>query len=338
MRSPPVDLAPERLREALAGSWQMRADSIDYVPEGGGSHHWKVMDDAGQPHFVTVDDLDDKDWMGDTRDAVFDGLARALGTAAALRDDVGLEFVVAPRAGRDGELLHRVDDGYTVSVFPFLQGRSYPFGPYTDRGLRDGALDMLIALHQSTTAVRARAPHHVPRFGGARDLHAFLADPHGPWEGGPFSEPARQLLASHTADLTELTTGFDRLVDLTAPARADPVITHGEPHPGNVMSVAGRLFLIDWDTAALAAPERDLSLIAVTAGEGIGRYEEATGRRIDPAVITLYRLRWYLDDLASAVRLFRHPHRDTADTRRWWDGLEPRVEQLPEWLDLLGVC
>src|SRR5262249_19193812 len=46
-----------------------RAASMEYVPEGGGSHHWKLTGDDGQPHFDTVDDLDDKDWMGDTRGA-----------------------------------------------------------------------------------------------------------------------------------------------------------------------------------------------------------------------------------------------------------------------------
>jgi hypothetical protein len=53
-------------------------------------------------------------------------------------------------------------------------------------------------------------------------------------------------------------------------------------------------------------------------------------------VITLYRLRWYLDDLASAIRLFRHRHRDTPDTRRWWRALAPQLKQLPQWLDLLA--
>ena len=63
---------------------------------------------------------------------------------------------------------------------------------------------------------------------------------------------------------------------------------------------------------------------------------QATGREPDPAVITLYRLRWYLDDLASAVRLFGNRHHDTPDTRLWLDGLAPELEQLPVWLDLLG--
>ena len=79
---------------------------MEYVPAGAGSYHWKLTDDGGRSHFVTVDDLDSKDWLGDVREAVFDGLGRALSTAAALRHEAGLEFVVAPIAACDGELKH----------------------------------------------------------------------------------------------------------------------------------------------------------------------------------------------------------------------------------------
>ena len=78
---------------------------------------------------------------------------------------------------------------------------------------------------------------------------------------------------------------FDRLVEATAPARAHPVITHGEPHPANVMSADGRLILIDWDTVALAPPERDVALVVSASDEGIDRYQQATGRELNPAVI-----------------------------------------------------
>jgi spectinomycin phosphotransferase len=101
------------------------------------------------------------------------------------------------------------------------------------------------------------------------------------------------------------------------------------------MSVGGRVVLIDWDTAALAPPERDVCLIASGPGD-IDHYQEAAGRELDPAVITLYRLRWYLDDLGSAIRMFRHRHRDTPGTRQWRDGLAPQLEQLRRWLDLLA--
>jgi spectinomycin phosphotransferase len=333
VRSLPEDLVPGRLERALAEGWRLAVRSMEYVPEGGGSYHWKLTGDDGRSRFVTVDDLDDKDWLGGTRGAVFEGLGRALGTAAALRHQAGLEFVVAPIAAHDGGLLRRLDDRYTVSVFPFLAGRSHRFGPYTDARLRRGALDMIAALHRSTPAVRSSALHHVPRIGCRADLDAFLLDPGRRWEGGPFSEDARRLLVTRTADLARLTAGFDRLAAATVAAGADPVITHGEPHPANLMSVDGRLVLIDWDTVALARPERDMALIAAAGTRDAERYQQATGRELDPAVITLYRLRWYLDDLASAIRLFRHPHRDTPDTRRGWRGLAPLLGQLPQWLD-----
>jgi len=326
----------ERLLQVLSDGWRIHAESLEYVPEGGGSYHWKLTGEDGQARFVTVDDLDDKDWIGQARDAVFEGLGRALSTAAALRQDAGLAFVVAPIPTRDGDLLRRIDDRYTVSVFPFLVGRSHPFGPYADERLRDDALEMIAALHQATPVVSDRAPGHVPSFTGRRDLDAFLADPDDPWDGGPFSAAARDLLAHRAADLAQLTAGFDRLVDRTSRARASQVITHGEPHPGNLMSAGGRLHLIDWDTTALAPPERDLSLIVTASGDGVDRYQDATGRRVEPAVITLYQVRWYLDDIASAIPLFRNRHRHTADTQRWWQGLAPMLEELPRWLDLVG--
>lgn len=335
MRSPPADLAPERVETAVADGWQLRAASLEYLPEGGSSHHWVLADGVGLRHFVTVDDLDGKDWLGNTRPTVFAGLRRALRTATELRHAAGLEFVVAPVAARDGELLHRLGDRYSVSVFPFLAGRSYPFGPYPDERLRGQALDLIAALHRSTAVVRGRAPVHVLGFTDRGGLEAFLLDPGHPWDGGPFSESAGRLMASRAADIARLTAGFDRLTRHTAPARAEVVITHGEPHPANLMSVGSSLALIDWDTTALAPPERDVSLI-ITGTEGADRYQEATGRALDPAVLTLYRARWYLDDLGSAVRMFRHPHRDTADTRHRWHDLARQLEQLPRWLDLLA--
>ncbi|HUB37923.1 MAG TPA: phosphotransferase [Streptosporangiaceae bacterium] len=336
MRTPPAGLAPERVGQALAAGWRLQVASMRYVPEGAGSYHWKLTDGDGGLHFVTVDDLDDKDWFGHARESVFDGLRQALDTAAALRHEAGLEFVVAPVAGRDGEPLRRIDDRYTVSVFPFLAGTSYPFGAYTNARLRDQALDMVAALHLSTAVVHDRAPSHVPGYGGREDLADFLLDSDRRWQGGPYSEAAHHLLTANATDLAELAAGFDELVDSTAPARARLVITHGEPHQANLMSVGGRLALVDWDTTAMAPPERDVSLIATARSEGIDRYEQTTGRGLDLAVIALYRLRWYLDDIASAIRLFRNGHRDTADTRLWWDGLAPRLEQLPRWLDLLS--
>jgi spectinomycin phosphotransferase len=102
------------------------------------------------------------------------------------------------------------------------------------------------------------------------------------------------------------------------------------------MLVSGTLMLIDWDTVALAAPERDLWMVAPEGDDLLGRYEAATGHNIDPATMTLYALRWYLDDIASAVQLFASPHQLTADTQHWSADLVSRVGSLGSWRQVLA--
>ena len=69
---------------------------------------------------------------------------------------------------------------------------------------------------------------------------------------GRTAEPARAWLAGHAADLDRVLAEFDGLVGEVAAMQRVPVITHGEPHPGNVMRSRDGLMLIDWDTVALA--------------------------------------------------------------------------------------
>lgn len=324
VRTRPTDLDDAAVTASLAEGWNVRSESVLYVPEGGGAHHWKVVDQTGRSFFVTVDDLDNKDWLADTREGVFAGLRHALGAAAALHRDAGLRFVVAPIESVANDIVRRLDDRYAMSVYPFLIGESSPFGPHTDPKRRAEVLDLLVALHGATRAVRGLLPPHQVRVGGRRDLDAALGDPDRPWAEGPFAEPARALVASLAPALTEVLAAFDRLAETTATARGDTVLTHGEPHPANLMSVDGRLVLLDWDTVALAPPERDLWMVTSDNAE-LARYSNTTGHTIDPSVMTLYRLRWYLDDIASATRLFRASHQESSDTRRWWHGLNDRA-------------
>lgn len=92
------------------------------------------------------------------------------------------------------------------------------------------------------------------------------------------------------------------------------VVTHGEPHPGNILRAAGGLYLIDWDTVGLALPERDLWMVAGDDACVADRYAELTRRRASSVAVHLYRMRWSLDDISLAVRDFRGPHEQNEDT------------------------
>src|SRR6185437_11811130 len=142
------------------------------------------------------------------------------------------------------------------------------------------------------------------------DLQLALAELGRPWTGGPFAEPARHLLAGAAGPVRRGLDALDRWAGARFSAE-DLVITHGEPHPGNIIRLAaaadadadidgaagpvsGAIMLIDWDTVGLAPPERDLWMVATETGAELRRYTELTGRPVDMAAIELYRLRWAL--------------------------------------------
>jgi spectinomycin phosphotransferase len=79
--------------------------------------------------------------------------------------------------------------------------------------------------------------------------------------------------------------------------------------------------LVDWDTVALAPPERDLWMLVTDDGEEAAAYAEATGHELDQATMHLFRLRWDLADIAAFTDLLRSPHERTKDTEKAYDAL-----------------
>jgi spectinomycin phosphotransferase len=304
MRAAPEDLDVGDVVGSLAEGWGVRAVGAAYVPVGGGSHHWRAFDADGDRHWVTADDLDRKGFLGATREDAFDGLRRALDAALALHQS-GLEFVVAPVPATGADTVRRLGDGYAVALFPFVDGPSRRFGEPLAPAEAAELADMLLRLHRATPAAAPVARRASLQPSERASLVDALRSVDREWTGGPFSEPARALVAHHAGAVRWLLETFDRLAAQVVATGAEPVVTHGEPHPGNVMSAGGRLLLVDWDTVALAPPERDLWWLAGPTGDGLERYEEGAGRPVDRTAIRLYRLRWWLDDLSQFLRLLR---------------------------------
>jgi spectinomycin phosphotransferase len=322
----PVGLDDQELIDALARSWDLTVNRLRYIPKGFGSYHWLAHRSGGRRYFVTVDDLDSKPWLGSDRDSAFEGLQAAFDTARLLHDQVHLPFVVAPIPTRIGDVTLRLTPRYSLAVFPFIEGRAGDFDdPLSSEG-REQLLHILAALHLSTPAVDSRARRHGVDLPGRTDLEVALGDLGQPWSGGPFSEPARSQLADKATVVSNLLRRFDDLA-VQVDANAEPVITHGEPHPGNLITLQGRKLLVDWDTVALAPPERDLWMLDDGAPDSFAPYSQATGRAIDGATITLYRLSWTLADIAAFVALFRSAHQRNEDTEKAWRALTGTLGQ-----------
>jgi len=319
---------------ALTDGWGIRATALRYAAVGGGSYHWVVTGDQGEQRFITVDDLDDKGWLGRTRPAVFAGLRAAMDAAVRLRRQAGLAFVAAPIPALDRQSVRPLGDAHAVAVFPFLRGSPGDWGKPLPAPDLDELVAMLAALHRVDPAM-VRLPRREIGLSWRGDLEKALRELGQPWTGGPFAEPARELLAGAAGQVRRGLDTLDRWTRATAAAE-NLVITHGEPHPGNIIRVAadgaglarGAIMLIDWDTVGLAPPERDLWMAATGTGDELRRYTELTGRPVDTAALELYRLRWALDDLSCFVRDLRASHRRTADAEHAWQALKLTVAQV----------
>lgn len=299
--------------------------SSSYAPLGFGDYHWHITGDDGRRWFATVSDLEHKEFCGEDAASALRGLRRAMDTAVHLREQGGLRFVVAPVTTADGDALVALDPRYALTVFPHVPGRPGEFGQKLTSEERDQVLGLLARLHSETPPTSAPATDPEPA--GLRGVHTALAELSGTWTGGPFSEPARELLAEHGATLRQRLSEFGELVTRVRGQAAPLVVTHGEPHPGNLILGEDGYLLVDWDTVGLAVPERDLSLISDDP-TALARYTELTGRTPDQAALALYRLRWSLLDVAEFVEWFRGEHRRTSDTEGAWRGFTETLDHL----------
>lgn len=314
--------------DALSDSWRLDVESLSYLAVGFGSYHWLVHLRDGDRYFLTLDDLDHKQWLGADRQAVFDGLGSAFRTARALNEDAGLDFVVAPIVSVGGECARRLKPRYCVALYPLVAGRPGDLGKEVSPSDRNEVLRMLAALHRATPAVQSLAPHRGLDAAGRPEVESALREADRTWTGGPYSEPARVWLSASAKTVRRALHALDRLADEVASSKREPVVTHGEPHAGNLIRTADRLFLVDWDTVALAPPERDLWMLDDGTNEGLTLYTDATGREVDRVALAFYRLSWTVEDIGAFLAVFRSPHRESEDTEKAWKDLNSTISTL----------
>ena len=184
---------------------------------------------------------------------------------------------------------------------------------------RAAVIALLAELHHATPAVASVARSVGLDLPGRQHIEDGLRELNHRWEGGPFSEPARQALAGHASDVAELLALADRFAADAGRRGSSWVVTHGEPHAANVMRTSEGYLFVDWDTVALAPPERDLWMVVREGTDDATAYADATGHSLDEGALNFFRLTWDLKDLAERLKLLRSPHRENEDTASAYD-------------------
>ena len=317
MRERPADIRDSDVAAALARQWALTVQELSYIPVGFGGYHWQAVDQTGTRWFVTVSDLA-APWVPD--------LQAAMQTAAWLATEAGLEFVVAPVPTKSGQVVGSLDKKHALTLFPHLDAAPSSFEDPINDGDRTEIIDLLASLHTATPQ-GIQVPGRPLELASRQTIDQALADLHTLWNGGPYSEPGRDLLARYERPLRQAFERFDGLLDRVREADGPYVITHGEPHPGNLLRTPTGLRLVDWDMIALARPERDLWWV-ISSDQDAAQYTKRTGRLINQDALTLYRLRWGLDDIEEFLSEIRSPHQQTADTLISWTALQTTLEAI----------
>lgn len=310
MNTRPPDLADDEVAHALREHWDFEPVHLDYAAVGFGSHHWIAVDAAGTRRFVTVDLRD------------FNALERAFTVAARLRH---LPYVCAPIE----PVLRSIKPGFSMAVFPWIDGRTYPYDDFPSDDERDRALEMVAALHSQTGTVAGVAPREDFALRHRAELEAALDDLDSVWDFGPYSEPCRRILATAPRHIRDSLAAYDDFA--RGAVGAEFVITHGEPHAANIIDTDAGFVLVDWDTAKLAPRERDVARIVGDASDA-----DAYGGDVDADRLLMYHLWWNLAEIAVYTAEFRSPHVDSDDTRESLKNLEYFAnlgEQYPGLLD-----
>lgn len=330
----PEQLSDDTVARVITGVWGVEVVSVEYLAVGFGSHHWKISGGNGGRWFATIDDLYEKrNDPTEPFDNVYRRLDAALSSARRLRD-LGLDFVVAPIPASGGGVLARIDRRFAAALYPWIDGRSSGDGTYDDEADRDEVLGLLGRLHSvdlSDVPEARREDFTVPNRAA---LMVALQDRDRACETGPYGERARLLLCQRADEIAWLLNRYDALTVGAAAETDRLVLTHGEPHAANTIASPDGRMLIDWDTALIAPPERDLSMLLdppASASAVPTAYSPARTVDVSRELLDLYRMLWDLMEIAGYVAFFRSPHSETADAAESWKNLSTYIDISSRW-------
>jgi len=325
--NPPDGLRTDMLAAALSAGWGLDVTSAEYLALGFGSHHWAIATVGGGRWFVTADELPVKRRsLAEPLDVVFGRLGASLATAIDL-SDLGMAFVVAPVSTMAGEPLVRLTSRFAVALYPFLCGQSFEWGDFDTKAHRQVVLDFVVALHTAPEPARRRAVTDDLGIAHRDELDAVL-DTAADAASGPYGQKTVELIAAHEASIHRLLARYDALAAQVRSGSTPTVLTHGEPHRANTMRTSAGWKLIDWDTAAVAPPERDLCNLDPGDGSIFAGYRQATGVTPRPEALELFRLRWDLADIAITVSQFLAPHSGDANDDESFDLLRALMAKI----------
>ncbi len=243
----------------------------------------------------------------------------------ALLQAQGLPHILAPLPAADQRRWVTIN-GYTLILYPFIAGRAGADGGLTPAQWT--AFGQLIRqIHSLPLPAELAGELQTESWttDWAAQVQAITAAVHAQPPADDLGRRAAALLDAHAATIATLAARATALAIALQATPAPLVLCHADLHTWNVMvDEQAQLWLIDWDTAMLGRPERDLMFVVGGIGHGLvsaattGWFFAGYGPcAIDPLALAYYRTAWAVQDIVSfSEQLLVQPSRGSVATER----------------------
>jgi spectinomycin phosphotransferase len=293
MREPP-DLGDDSIVGALQAGFGIRVAELAFLPVGNDADSWAYRVDLAQgpSQFLKVR-------------AGVDAMPGAAVPAHLHRQ--GVPHVLAPLPTRAGAP-YLVLDRFALALYPMVDaghGAEVGLSPAQWRQL-GAALARVHATPQTPELTRlvGRERFRPSRRELLPELEAVVA---GPARDDPAAGELAAFWRARKDVIDALVDQADRLGRRAARAPSPQVLCHADLHTWNVLVDAdGHLWMVDWDEAVLAPPERDLMFVVGGIGHGLvgpsdtEHFFQGYGQTsIDPHLLAYYRHAWAVQDIAA---------------------------------------
>lgn len=289
------NLPDDRIRDCLHRAYALSITDLAFLPLGADTHTavYRAQDTTARPYFIKL------------RRGAFDATTVQVPKHLA---DQGVPHLIAPLPNHQ-QAVYTALPPYTLTVAPFIEGQDgYSVPMEASHWAALGAT--LRGLHHATLPANlvARIPHE--RYSSYfRELVLgllTLVATRPPVDA--VAESMAALLQEQRETILTLVRRAEVLAQVLLNEPRPEVVCHGDLHAGNVLiTPAGDLYVVDWDTLVLAPKERDLMFIGGAQGfQGQSATEEEAlfyqsygTVTIDSVALAYYRYERIVQDIAA---------------------------------------
>ncbi len=305
MKTPPV-LRSEYIMHHINQCYRVNLEALDFLPIGEGS--WCFRGRGDTDLFIRL---------------VPDAFAKQTLAVPSLLEARGLP-ALRTLAAKSGALSTQIDD-YHVIVTPFTSGISLMKGTFAPNEVARfrRAIGMHVAhMHRMDAPCLAALNLPTEDFAKFQNECINLLQIVDRQHDDPLNADLARFLSERRKAVAQLIVVTQQLSQKLRTQELDYVLCHGDIHEDNVLiSEAGELVIIDWDTVILAPKERDLTFFQ---GDGKadylgGYFGEDADHVVNQAVIDYYVFEWALQEIANySGRILGNEHFDLAGRVDAW--------------------